>query len=143
MIKDTITFRPRYNEVDQMGFMYHAHYVTYCHVARTELMRKYGICDSFIEKQNMLMPVVEMSLKYKQPAHYDEEIKIETYIMKEPLVRFVFNFIFKNSNNEVICTAGSSIVFVNKEDGKPLRIPQIVLEMLNISGNSSKPVAAF
>lgn len=130
MIKDTITFRPRYDEVDQMGYMYHAHYVTYCHIARTELMRKYGICDCFIEEQNVMMPVVEMNVRYKHPAHYDEIIYIETFIYKEPLVRFFFNFIFKNSKNEVICTADSTIVFVNKDDRKPIKTPQLVLDML-------------
>ncbi|MBK8806265.1 MAG: acyl-CoA thioesterase [Bacteroidales bacterium] len=132
MITDKFTFRPRYDEVDQMGYMYHANYVTYCHIARTEMMRKYGICDCYIEQQNLMMPVVEMNLKYRCPAHYDEEITIETTIIKEPVVKFAFQFVFINSQNEIICTADSTIVFVNKEDRKPLRVPDFVLNKLKI-----------
>ncbi|GAL66792.1 acyl-CoA thioesterase [Jejuia pallidilutea] len=39
MITDVFKLRPRYGEVDQMGYVYHANYVSYCHQARNELLR--------------------------------------------------------------------------------------------------------
>ncbi|MGD2034041.1 MAG: hotdog domain-containing protein, partial [Bacteroidales bacterium] len=71
MLKDEIFIRPRYGEVDKMGYVYHANYVCYFHQARTELLRKYGISDSVLEKNNIILPVISMGLKYYKPAYYD------------------------------------------------------------------------
>ena len=50
LIENTIQLRPRYGEVDQMGYVYHANYVSYCHQARTELLRRLNIDDKTLEK---------------------------------------------------------------------------------------------
>lgn len=53
MITDEIQLRPRYGEVDQMGYVYHANYVSYCHQARSELLRKMGISTVvFVDSKN-------------------------------------------------------------------------------------------
>ncbi len=131
MIKGEITIRPRYSEVDQMGYVYHANYVTYCHQARTELLRKLGIEDRKLESQQIMMPVISMNLQYHSPAHYDETVTVTTRIKTMPNTRFTFNFEFKNQGGKLICTAESTVVFVNSETRKPLRAPDIVLQKLN------------
>lgn len=124
-------FRPRYDEVDQMGYMYHAHYVTYCHLARTELMRSIGLHDAFIESQGIMMPITDVQLKYKKAAHYDEPVSIETSIPKMPRVKCDFEFTFKNEQGEILCFATTSIAFVDKNSRKAMRVPKFILEKLN------------
>ncbi len=130
MLQDQTTLRPRYNEVDQMGYVYHANYVAYCHQARTEMMRKYGINDKRLEDHNIMMPVIEMNLKYHNPSGYDELLTITTTIKKLPVVRFHFNFEFHNQKNELICSATSTVVFVDSETRKPMRVPKMVEDAL-------------
>ena len=41
--RESIRVRVRYAETDQMGFVYHTHYLVWCEVARTEYMRRAGV----------------------------------------------------------------------------------------------------
>lgn len=130
MIEGECRIRPRYGEVDQMGYVYHANYVDYCHFARTELMRSFGINDKVLEENGIMMPVIEMNLKYKKPTGYDEELLVITRIPEMPLTRFKFNFEFRNQNNELVCKANSTLAFVKSNSRKPIKAPEIVLNSL-------------
>ncbi|MDG5799947.1 thioesterase family protein [Marinilabiliaceae bacterium ANBcel2] len=130
MLKGNYTIRPRYNEVDQMGYVYHANYVTYCHQARTELLRKYGVNDCALEEKGIMMPVIEMNLKYHRPANYDVPLQITTVVEELPQTRFSFKFEFRN-DQQLICTAKSTVVFVNAETRKPMRAPECVIEAIS------------
>ena len=129
-IKGTITLRPRYGEVDRMGYVYHANYVSYCHQARTELLRQLGICDEELESKNIMLPVIEMNLKYHNPARYDELLTIETTITQSPTTRFYFEFEIKNEVGKLICTAKSTVVFVDSKTRKPMKAPKLVIDAL-------------
>lgn len=126
MITDLYKLRPRYNEVDKMGYVYHANYVSYCHQARTELMRKMGICDHFLEENNIMLPVISMNLSYKNPAHYDEILYIRTCVTEIPLTRLKFSFVVTNKNNDLICKADTTLVFVDMETRKPMKVPEFI-----------------
>lgn len=124
MVTDTYKIIPRYNEVDQMGYVYHANYVTYCHQARTEFMRQLGICDSCIEEKGIMMPVISFNIKYKKPIGYDEEIIITTILQNAPNVRLKFEFELHNIKGELVSTADTTIVFVEADTRQPIRVPQ-------------------
>jgi acyl-CoA thioester hydrolase len=131
MIKDSCVIRPRYNEVDQMGYVYHANYVAYCHQARTELLRKFGINDKELESNGIMMPVISMDLKYHRPGHYDEPLFVTTIINEMPAVRFNFVFEIRNEQNQLVCSAASTVVFVDSSTRKPLKAPAMVVNALS------------
>lgn len=131
MLVDKMQIRPRYGEVDQMGYVYHANYVSYCHQARTELMRKLGIPDSLLEENNVMLPVISFNIRYKKPAHYDEALTISTIVREMPKVRFQFEFEIRNENSELVSAASSTVVFVEKENRKPISIPAFVADALS------------
>jgi len=126
MIQNTMNLRPRYGEVDQMGYIYHANYVSYCHQARTELMRNLGIHDQVLEENQIMIPVININLRYLKAARYDELLTIQTTIREMPKIRCHFEFEIRNETNEKICTAVSEIVFVDSISRKPMRVPEIV-----------------
>jgi acyl-CoA thioester hydrolase len=124
--------RTRYGEVDQMGYVYHANYVSYCHEARTELMRNYGINDHVLEANNIMLPVVRFNIDYKNAAHYDELLTVETTLteVKGPKMKFEFKII--NEQGKVVCKACSVVAFVTADTRKPIRVPEIVKEAFGI-----------
>ena len=126
MIQNTMNLCPRYGEVDQMGYVYHANYVSYCHQARTELMRNLGIHDQVLEENQIMTPVISINLRYLKAARYDELLTIQTTIREMPKIRCHFEFEIRNETNEKICTAVSEIVFVDSISRKPMRVPEIV-----------------
>lgn len=138
MITGKLKIRPRYGEVDQMGYVYHANYVSYCHQARTELLREYGINDRVLDKNGIMLPVIEMNLKYLQPAYYDDKLTIITSIRKAPTTRFYFDFEIFRKTHELICTATSTVVFVDKQSRKPMRIPDFIKKAIDYEFEQDK-----
>jgi len=132
MIRDAIQISPRYGEVDQMGFVYHSNHVIYCHQARTELMRKYGVEDSMLEKRNILLAVADFHIKYRNPARYDERLTVLTILKKVAAASIHFEFEITNNNNEIICSATSKVAFLNKISGRPVRAPAFVKEAIQV-----------
>lgn len=130
MISDKTHLRPRYGEVDQMGYVYHGNYVGYCHQARTELLRKIGIPDSKIEENNIMLPVISFEINYKIPVYYDELITIETRITEIPKTRFHFKFSLYNEKGIITSEAHSTVVFVKKDSRMPIIAPEFVIQAL-------------
>lgn len=126
MIQSQIDLRPRYGEVDQMGYVYHANYVSYCHQARTELMRNLGIHDRALEENQIMLPVISINLRYLKAAKYDELLTIQTTLREMPKTRAVFEFEIRNEANEKICTAVSEVVFVDSISRKPMKVPEMI-----------------
>lgn len=130
MIRGECKIRPQYGEVDQMGYVYHANYVNYCHKARTELMREFGLNDKMLEENGIMLPVVDMNLKYLKPSGYDDELTVKTRIKELPITRLKFYFTFENARNEVVCKASSTVVFVDSITRKPQRVPDLIISNL-------------
>ncbi len=131
MITDSFQIRPRYDEVDQMGYVYHANHVSYCHQARTELLRKLGIQDAVLEGMGYMLPVISFNIEYKVPATYDDLLTIKTYIKEVPKIRFEFTFEIYNESGKLVSKSVSEVVFVNKETRLPMAVPHFVKEVLN------------
>lgn len=127
MITDNFEIRPRYNEVDRMGYVYHGNYVCFCHQARTELMRKIGICDAKLELNGIMMPVIDFKINYKKPNGYDQPVTIKTILNTIPDVRLKFKFEVYNSNNELTTLASSTLVFIDANTRKPMRAPEWIV----------------
>ena len=73
--------RVRYAETDKMGVAYHSNFVIWFEVGRVELMRQLGFHYSQMEQQDdCFIPVVDLRVRYKAPAQYDDEIVIRTEI---------------------------------------------------------------
>lgn len=126
MITDIFELRPRYGEVDQMGYVYHANYVTYCHQARNELLRKLGMDEIKLENNHIILPVISFEINYRKPAHFDELITVKTTIRKVPKVRFSFEFEIKNEQNTLLSIAKSTVVFVDSKSRLPKNIPDFI-----------------
>lgn len=138
MITGKLKIRPRYGEVDKMGYVYHANYVSYCHQARTELLREYGINDKKLEENGIMLPVIKMNLEYLQPAYYDDKLTIITSIREMPATRFYFDFEIFRKTHELICKATSTVVFVDKQNRKPMRIPDFIKKAIDYEFEQDK-----
>lgn len=130
ILEDTMQLRPRYGEVDQMGYVYHANYLTYCHQARTEMLRKLGVHDRVLEENKVMLPVISFEIDYKKPAHYDELLTIKTTIKEMPQVRFKFEFEILNEQGALVSRAKSTVVFVDSQTRYPKAVPPLVREAL-------------
>ena len=118
-----IELRIRYAETDRMGYAYYGNYATYFEVARVEAMRALGMSYKDMEDDGVILPVAEFSIKYKKPAFYDEKITVRVTIKEIPKIRFKFYYETLNEKGELLNTAFTELVFVNKQTGRPMVIP--------------------
>lgn len=77
----------RYAETDCMGVVYHANYLIYLEVARTEFLQKLGFPYSEIEEAGYMSPVLQVDLSYGQPFRYGDTIIVKTWVSKVTSVR--------------------------------------------------------
>ena len=129
-IKET-KLRVRYAETDRMGYAYYGNYATYFEVARVEALRSLGISYKQLEDDGVLLPVAEFKIKYKMPAFYDDELTIKVTIQQMPLIRFDFHYETYNSKGDLLNTAFTQLVFVNKETGRPMPIPEALNKLIS------------
>lgn len=72
------SFRVRYQESDQMGVVYHANYLNWFEIGRTEMIRELGFAYRDMEEAGALLPVVDLELSYRSPARYDDVVHVFT-----------------------------------------------------------------
>ncbi len=131
MFSTDIQIRVRYAETDQMGYVYYGNYATYFEVARVEALRALGINYSELEKQGVMMPVLELKTKFIRPAKYDQILTIRISVKKMPTVRIVFDYEVFNESNELLTVAETTLVFVDAHTMKPTQTSNPVTETLN------------
>lgn len=128
MIKTETTLRVRYGETDQMGFVYYGVYAQYYEVGRVEAMRSLGFSYREMEESGVLMPVINLTVNYKKPAKYDDEVRIVTTVKEMPGIRITFHYECFNQKNELLNTGSVTLVFIDKEKNKPMQPPTWFME---------------
>lgn len=82
----------RYAETDKMGIVHHAVYPIWFEIGRTDYIKAAGMPYSVMEEQGVMTPLTELHCKYMQPAHYEDELIIETSVGKITAARIVFHY---------------------------------------------------
>ncbi|HDZ11378.1 MAG TPA: acyl-CoA thioesterase [Bacteroidetes bacterium] len=130
MIENRIRFRVRYVETDQMGIAHHSNYFAWFECGRTELMRDLGYPYTQMEKEGILMPIVNVACKYFRPAHYDDLLELRTMVKELPRARITLNYIItKVETGETLAEGETTLAFLN-EKRRPTRAPEKFLNTL-------------
>jgi len=134
MITNKTVFRVSYSDTDQMGFMHHSNYLKYYETARWELFRSIGIPYNEIEEEDVILPVINASVRFIKPAFYDQEIRIITMLKSNKGARIIFDNQAINEAGEIINEAQITVAFVRKSTGKacfpPKRISDTLKELI-------------
>ena len=132
------TVRVRYAETDQMGVVYHANYLVWFEIGRTEFCRVRGFAYRDMEENdNAFLVVAESYCRYKAPAHYDEELLVRTHIteLRRRSVRFGYEIV-RLSDGQVIAEGETGHV-VTDPNGRVISMPESYRSAL-----CSNPIAA-
>ncbi len=109
-----IKHRVYYNETDQMGRVYHANFLFWMEKARTEWLRVRGMSYKELEDLGIMLPVLDLSIKYINPVSYDEEVIIDVSIEEFTKLKVKFLYKFFNKNNVIFAESKSTNVFTDK-----------------------------
>ena len=123
--------RIRYGETDQMGYVYYGNYAQFFEIGRVEMLRSLGLSYRQMEEAGIMLPVINFSVKYIKPAHYDDLITIKTIINEIPGVKIKFDYEIYNEKNTLLTKAHTELVFVKKTDMRPTMAPESLIKRLS------------
>ena len=95
--------RVRYADADPMNVVYYGNYAQYFEVGRVESLRALGISYKVIEDLGIMLPVVELNVKYLRPARYDDLLTVTTQLRDFPIDhRITFHQEIHNEEGKLI-----------------------------------------
>jgi acyl-CoA thioester hydrolase len=130
MLENTMKFRVRYAETDQMGIVHHANYPVYYEMGRTEMFRNIGLPYDEMERRGIILPLIDLHCNYKRSAYYDQELTLITQLRELPSIKIRFDYIIKNSEGEILNEGYTTLVFMDSERRRPIRVPADIEEEL-------------
>ena len=117
--------RVRYAETDQMGVVYHANYLVWFEVGRVEYIRQLGLDYKSMEREEGCgIAVVDVSVRYKAPARYDDELVVQTRLIaaRGALIRFGYKIV--RAADELLLCEGETVHVVVDAEMKKRPLPQ-------------------
>lgn len=131
MFVTTYKMRVRYAETDQMGYAYYGTYSTYFEVARVEALRSIGVSYSAMEASGIMLPVRDVTIRYRRPLRYDSLFTVTTEIPKLPEgSRLFFRYQIHDEAGELCTEAETTLVFASTETGRPVAPSREFLDAL-------------
>ena len=128
-----IHHRVRYADTDKMDMVYHGSYIPMLEAGRVDTLREIGWVYEQMEKNGILLPVVDLKLKYLVPARYDQILRIESHVLERPTARLKFSFSIYHEETRLV-QAEVCLAFVDDESGSPTRAPQGLIDSLEENG---------
>ena len=127
--------RVRYAETDQMGVAYHANYLIWCEIGRTDLIRTLGPSYADMEREGLRLAVAEASVRYRAPARYDDVLRVETRLEKAQsrFVTFSYTIVLDTPaaggpGGTLLATASTALVALD-DAGRTRVMPAHVREL--------------
>jgi acyl-CoA thioester hydrolase len=123
--------RVNYSETDQMGVVYHARYLVWLDVARCDHLRHNGMSYRELEDAGLRLAVSDVSIKYRQPARYDDLVRIRCWVRALASRKVEFGYAVDHAEDgRVLATASTGLLALDTRMNLT-RLPARVREVLH------------
>ncbi|RPI76674.1 MAG: YbgC/FadM family acyl-CoA thioesterase [Desulfobacteraceae bacterium] len=122
--------RVYYEDTDSGNVVYYANYLKYMERDRTEFLRERGVDLGVWQNQGILFAVVEVQVKYRKSARYNDLIRIETELIKCTRAALIFRHHIFNAGKELLVEGTATLVCIKAATLKACRIPDELLECI-------------
>lgn len=120
----TVELRVRYHECDPMGYAHHSVFPVWMEVARIEMLRADDIDYGQVERDGMFIVVAAMSLQYRRPVRYDDQLSLTVVLEKTSAAKIEHSYQF-HRDGILLATAQTTLACVDRE-GRPMRVPEFL-----------------
>lgn len=126
-----------YADTDAGGVVYHSKYIDFCEKCRTDFLRDSNLSQIKLRDENDLLFVVSsMNVKFKSPAKLEDFLTITIDNILYCGCKLVFSQSIFNQRNELLFTAEITVVAINNQYKLYRKIPEFILNSLNISAQN-------
>jgi acyl-CoA thioester hydrolase len=122
MLVSTKEIEVRYAETDQMGVVYHANYLVWMELGRTQIIKDLGFNYAEMEKDGIISPVLDIQATYKKPLRYGQKALVKTWIDEYDGLRVNYGYEIYNDEGDLSVTGISKHVCVNKDTFRPISV---------------------
>ena len=130
--------RVYYEDTDSGGVVYYANYLKFMERARTEMLRSLGFeQDQLIEEHGVIFAVHSLSVQYKKPAVFNDELVVKTKIID--CRRASLNFsqaVLRVADETVLCESEIKIACINAEKFTSMAIPKTMWSKIKQEASS-------
>lgn len=128
-MKNILEQKVYYSDTDAYGVVWHGSYLRWLEMGRVELCEMMGHNLVNLEVQDIVLPVVNINVRYKSSAKIDDEMIIETSIQKFNSLSVTFQQVIKDKNSDrVFIEALVDVVAINKNGKLYRKMPQVLTD---------------
>jgi acyl-CoA thioester hydrolase len=133
-LQETVSeLRVRYAETDQMGVVYHANYLVWCEIGRTDFIRASGKRYAELEQDGVRLAVSDASLRFHASARYDDPIRVSTRLIDVRSRAMTFSYRVSLADVGTLLVSASTSLVSLASDGRLAALPPDVRAYLSAS----------
>ncbi|SOC37288.1 acyl-CoA thioesterase [Ureibacillus acetophenoni] len=115
----------RYAETDQMGVVYHANYLVWMEIGRTQLISEIGFNYAGLEEQGYISPVLDISIQYKKSMRYGQIATVRTWVKSHTKLRTTYGYEILHEDGSIAATATSLHTLIKKDNFRPVSLSKV------------------
>jgi acyl-CoA thioester hydrolase len=123
-VRTTSKLRVRYAETDQMGVVYHTHYLVWCEIGRTDFIRALGVTYAALERAGLFLAVAEANVRYAGAARYDDAIRVDTWVERVQSRTITFGYEIAREDED-------------DDDGAAVRLATATTKLIALDGRGA------
>ncbi|TLP58404.1 tol-pal system-associated acyl-CoA thioesterase [Parasedimentitalea maritima] len=120
--------RVYYEDTDMGGVVYYANYLRFIERARSDWVRNLGNDQNAMRDAGLIWVVQRVEADYRVPARFDDELLIETEVLKVSPARLIMGQRVMRGETEIF-HAKVTVACVTAQ-GKPQRLPAEIRALL-------------
>ena len=126
-----VELRIPFKDVDEYKIVWYGNYLAYFDIARTELLREFGLPPSQWSLLGFYAPVISAKVNYHSPARNDEEIVVEVRpkVFRIAQISFLFR-ILRKEDECLLVTGETTHVLKNMDDVLLYMVPSVLTETI-------------
>lgn len=113
-----------------MGVAYHANYLAWCDVARTEYLRERGMSYRALQEGGLLLAVIEAAVRYRGAARYDDRLAVRCWVRECATRKVEFGYAIHVVDTDLpVATARTALAALDRSH-RLTRLPEHVRAIL-------------
>jgi len=119
--------RVYYEDTDLAGIVYYANYLKFIERGRSEWVRDLGVDQKQMKADGLVFAVRRVEADYLAPAHYDDELVIETTMQPGSGARLIVRQDVKRGDTRLFSAIVTIICMTSA--GAPARLPAAIRQL--------------
>ncbi len=113
-----------------MGVVYHANYLIWLDMARTEHLRATGMTYRELEEQGVYLAVTEARLRFRRAARYDDLVRVRCWVREIGSRGVTFGYAVERAGSDDLLATGFTTLLALDRQHALTRLPEHVSGLL-------------